>query len=91
MRTLLLTLALTASLAHAETLSVEQILAMQKARSEAHLAQERTDNALILALCSQDNTSKCLTETRKLIAQYKANLIRLHENDKVFTERLSGQ
>lgn len=45
MRTLLLALALSACVRGAETLSVEQILDMQKARAEAHEAQERADSA----------------------------------------------
>lgn len=91
MRTLLLALALTAPLTYAETLSVEQILDMQKARAEAHAAQESADSALILTLCEPKPDAACIASTRKLIAQYKANLIQLHENDKAFTERLSGQ
>ena len=89
MRTLLLALALTAPLVHSETLSVEQILEMQKARTEAHEAQERADTSLILALCEPKPDAACIASTRKLIAQYKANLIQLHENDKAFTERLA--
>ena len=91
MRKALLTLTLLTPLAHAETLSVEQILAMQNARNAAHEAQERSDNSLILALCAHDKTKQCLTSTRKLIVEYKANVVQLHENDKAFTKRMSGQ
>lgn len=79
---------LTSPVTHAETLSVEQILEMQKARNEAHASQERTDTALILALCESKPDKQCIDSTRKLIAQYKAGIIRIHENDKVFTERM---
>lgn len=81
--------ALTPALTHAETLSVEQILDMQKARNEAHQAQERSDNALILALCESKPDKQCIAATRKLIVKYKANVVQLHENDKAFTERMS--
>ena len=91
MRTLLLALALTAPLTHAETLSVEQILDMQKARAEAHAAQERADNTMILALCEPRPDAACIKAARRALANYKANLIQLHENDKAFTKRLSGQ
>lgn len=86
-----LTLTLLAPVTNAETLSVEQILAMQNARNEAHASQERSDNALILALCAQDQSKACLTSARRVLVKYKAAVVQLHENDKVFTERMSGK
>ncbi|CAH9013241.1 conserved hypothetical protein [Vibrio phage 141O35-1] len=85
-----LTLTLLAPVTHAETLSVEQIISMQNARNAAHEAQERSDNALILALCSQDQTKACLTTARQIIVKYKAAVVQLHENDKKFTERMAA-
>ncbi|AUR81745.1 hypothetical protein NVP1089O_95 [Vibrio phage 1.089.O._10N.261.51.F9] len=88
----LATLALTllAPVTHSETLSVEQILAMQNARNAAHEDQERSDNALILTLCAQDKTKACLTSARRVLVKYKASVVQLHENDKIFTERITA-
>ena len=91
MRKLLITLALIAPTVAANTLTVEQILELQQVRNEAHAAQERVDNSLILTLCHNDETEACITTMRKLVDQYKHDLIRLHELDKRFTERLNGQ
>ena len=86
----LIAAAIIAPVTHSETLSVEQILAMQNARNEAHASQERSDNALILALCSQDRSEPCLTAARQIIVKYKAAVVQLHENDKKFTERMAA-
>lgn len=86
MRNLILSIALIAPTVAANTLTVEQILELQQVRNEAHAAQERVDNSLILTLCHNDETEACITTMRKLV-----DLIRLHELDKRFTERLNGQ
>lgn len=91
MRKLLLSLALIAPTVAANTLTVEQILELQQARNEAHVAQERVDNSLVLTLCHEDPTDACITPMRQLIDKYKQGVIRLHEQDKRFTERLGGQ
>lgn len=91
MRTVLLTLALTAPLAHAEELSVEQLQVLEDARNVALTASRKQDDTLAGLICERRPEERnCEGQILVLLEQYKRNVIKIHKLEERYDE-LTGQ